>query len=534
MNLEPEQHLDGKAQRTLEAIQQSLDSRESRGLSNMVKLVQDLSSKALSLSVEELSNIIGADSAVAAKVISASNTLSYNPYGVPIKSVTQAIHLLGFDQISNLILSLLLLENANEERNPQEQREIASQTLFSAHIAREFALDLGIDRFQALACAALRNFGRLLMSSFMLVDYRAAGRLKEKMTDEEAYRKVFGLTPLELGQQLMSSSQLPKPVQKCLDELPEHVTRDLEKDPDNQLLLLSEASIQIVEIAQNPELSFEKHSEAILDMAHQFPGLHDYTTSTIHGLFSRIQARLNEFSQDYGFNLSATKTFKDWRLRSKMCDLDSEESGFTGPPFVEHATEPVEEIGLPESDGREEYSKRNDDSRAPFEGITSPITEFLAGDHPDIRRAFEALSKYFFSVKQVEEVLIFTADRQDPEQWYAPWGKGVLFRGVGNRPIVKTSQRNLMGLVLQSGRDLYVADADVSKVQPLIPRWMQIPYRVKSVGIWPIRQGSEIYAVILLAHIGEGFMNFSEHDIRIIHRLRDELENALNQSVLQN
>ena len=532
MNFEPDQHPDGKAQRTLEAIQQSLGSRESRGLSNMVKLVQDLSSKALSLSVEELSNIIGSDSAVASKVISASNTLSYNPYGVPIKSVTQAIHLLGFDQISNLTLSLLLLENANEERNPQEQREIASQTLFSAYIAREFARDLGIDRFQALACAALRNFGRLLMSSFMLVDYRAAGRLKEKMSDEEAYRKVFGLTPLELGQHLMSSSQLPKPVQKCLDELPEHVTRDLKNDPNNQLLLLSEASMQIVEIAQNPELSFDKHLEAILDMAHQFPGLHDYSSSTIIGLFSRIQARLNEFSQDYGFDLSATKALKDWRLRAKMRDLNAEESGLTEPPFSEHVDEPIDEIGLPNDDGREEFHDSGD-SRAFFEGITSPITEFLSGDRPDLKRAFEALSQYFFSVKQVEEVLIFTPDREDPEQWYAHWGKGVLFRGVGNRPIVKRSQRDLMGLVLQSGRDLYVADADVSKVQPLIPRWMQIPYRVKSVGIWPIRQGEEIYAVILLAHIGEGFMKCSEHDIRIIHRLRDELENALNVPVIQ-
>ncbi|MGB0370495.1 MAG: HDOD domain-containing protein [Opitutales bacterium] len=532
MELDPEQHPDFKAQRTLEAIQQSLGSRESRGLSNMVKLVQDLSSRALSLSVEELSNIIGSDSQVGAKVISASNTLSYNPYGVPIKSVTQAIHLLGFDQISNLTLSLLLLENANEERNPQEQREIASQTLFSAYIARELARDMGIDRFQALACAALRNFGRLLMSSFMLVDYRAVGRLKETMSDEDAYRKVFGLTPLELGKHLLNSSQLPKPVQKCLEEVPENVTRDLRADPGSQLLLLSEAAMQIVERSQDPELSVDQHAHEVLEKLHEFPGLHDYKESNVHGLFSRIQARLNEFSDEYGFDITGTQAFKDWRLRAKLRDLDAEESGLTQPPFVPEEESSIEDIGLDEPDGRELIEAEEENSRAPFEGITSPISEFLQGPNPNLKRAFEALANYFFSIKQVEEVLIFTADREDPDQWYAPWGKGVLFRGVGNRPIVKTSQRDLMGLVLQSGRDLFVLDADVSKVQPLIPRWMQIPYRVKSLGIWPIRKGDEIYAVLLMAHIGEGYMNFGEHDIRIVHRLREELERALSEKVL--
>ncbi|MEM7673224.1 MAG: HDOD domain-containing protein [Verrucomicrobiota bacterium] len=532
MDFEPEQHPDFKAQRTLEAIQESLGSRESRCLSNMVKLVQDLSSRALSLSVEELSNIIGSDTQVGAKVLSASNTLSYNPYGVPIKSVTQAIHLLGFDQISNLTLSLLLLENANEERNPKEQREIASQTLFSAYIARELARDMGIDRFQALACAALRNFGRLLMSSFMNVDYKAAGRLMETMSDEDAYRKVFGLTPLELGKHLLNSSQLPRSVQKCLEEVPEKVTGELRADPGSQLLLLSEASMQIVECSLNANLKSGDHTKAVLDKLHEFPGLHDYKESNVHSLFGRIQARLNDFSEEYGIDIAGTQTFKDWRLRSKLRDLDAHEAGLTEYPFEQTLEEPVEAVNLESSAGEGVLEADGENSRAPFEGITSPITEYLQGSHPDFKRAFDTLADYFFSIKQVEEVLIFTADREDPDQWYASWGKGVLFRGVGNRPIVKTSHRDLMGLVLQSGRDLFILDADVSKVQPLIPRWMQIPYRVKSVGIWPIHKGDEIYAVLLMAHIGEGFMNFGEHDIRIVQRLREEIENALSEAVV--
>jgi HD-like signal output (HDOD) protein len=79
------------ANETIRRIREALETGRSAGVPEIIRLIQQLSSKAFSITVKELADIIGQDVAISAKVITVANTLRYNPMGVPVSTITQAI-----------------------------------------------------------------------------------------------------------------------------------------------------------------------------------------------------------------------------------------------------------------------------------------------------------------------------------------------------------------------------------------------------------------------------------------------------------
>jgi HD-like signal output (HDOD) protein len=60
-------------------INNALEKRQVAGVPEVIHLIQELSTKAFSITIKELAEIISQDVAVTAKVISAANTVGYNP-----------------------------------------------------------------------------------------------------------------------------------------------------------------------------------------------------------------------------------------------------------------------------------------------------------------------------------------------------------------------------------------------------------------------------------------------------------------------
>src|SRR6201999_4307940 len=101
--------------------------------------------------------------------------------------------------------------HASRSRNPEEQREAAAMALTAGCVAQSVADGrMFLDAEQAFICACLRNFGRIVMTTYMAEDYREAKSMAHDGTDDEGFRTVFGLTPLELGRELLKSANLPE------------------------------------------------------------------------------------------------------------------------------------------------------------------------------------------------------------------------------------------------------------------------------------------------------------------------------------
>jgi len=133
-----------------------------------VQLIQALSAKAREISVTDLAEIVQKHVTVMAKVIAVANTLGYNPSGIEIGTVSQAIQVIGFERIRSLVTSLILVHDAVDATAAMDQRDTAMLALCSGLVAQQVSRDRGTpDPEQAFVAASLRNFGRLLLATYL-------------------------------------------------------------------------------------------------------------------------------------------------------------------------------------------------------------------------------------------------------------------------------------------------------------------------------------------------------------------------------
>jgi HD-like signal output (HDOD) protein len=537
-----------------------MEAGEAAGLTEIVELIQQLSGNAIETSVQELATLIGKDLVVTAKVITAANTLGYNPTGVEVSTISQAIHVIGFNKIRQLAVSLLLIENAERTLNPTEKREIAALALCSGLMAESVMEKHGSNNPEhAFICASLRNYGRILMTTFMIEEYRRARTLamQSGASEDEAFNQVFGLTPLELGYHLLESAHLPDPILKSMRALPPDAVRKASQFPDVELLLLADLSVKLCEFALRTDLSaeeFEKNARALSNKSGRAFGL------DVEGLLSALSDtghQLNAFAAAFG--LKALTGSLSPRLHDRVARKDP--AGFI--PLTRLTpidAEPTTNTNSPVSSGKPASAAPTTKSAPvtppptapaaapPSASSTPPTDAALSDDHPAeppatseaiFQRAFDTgidqlasllgeqpvnMDKVFRVVLQAamqgfsaSEGVLFVRDRASLP-YSAQHGKGPIYDATRRQPLVRESDRNVCGICLQRLEDVFINDATDAKIITHLPPWLKAS-QLASFVLLPIHENKRPFALLIAGWPDKKTMGFTVSQIRQVRSL---------------
>lgn len=125
--------------------------------------------------MQALANIVLRDYSLTLKVLRAANTFHYNRSGRHVLSVTQAMVLLGVENVRDLASSLLLVEHF--ARRAPAVKQLTALSMLSATHTRLAAEHVGHARPEELHLAGmLRNVGEVLVACHMPEDYAAVMR----------------------------------------------------------------------------------------------------------------------------------------------------------------------------------------------------------------------------------------------------------------------------------------------------------------------------------------------------------------------
>src|SRR6478609_6696193 len=127
------------AAQTMDRARSAMETTRIASLPEVVKLLRALSGNSQQVSVLDLAEVIQSDPVVMAKVVGAANMFAYNPNGVEVTSVSQAIHVIGYERIRTLAMSLMLAEQISRTHSPDTQREYAAQSLLAGCLAQALA-----------------------------------------------------------------------------------------------------------------------------------------------------------------------------------------------------------------------------------------------------------------------------------------------------------------------------------------------------------------------------------------------------------
>ncbi|MEM9157876.1 MAG: HDOD domain-containing protein [Verrucomicrobiota bacterium] len=511
--------LNKQAKQTISCIESAIDADRTTAITEIIQIIQELASKAFTISVAELSQLIGRDVTITAKVISAANTLGFNPTGQAIYTISDAIHTVGFEKIRNLAISLLLVENAGHQQNTYEQRECAALSVCSGLMAQQFIerAHSAVNAELAFVCASLRNYGRLLMATFLVEKYRQARSLEAKIRNEnEAFSHIFGITPLDLGLHLLQNSNLPAPILASLKEVPSKSLKRPCSSEEEEIVVLAEMSIQTCKVAFDEKVEPEDFNGKLMEVLEKFSRSIPIGLEMINESFIEIDQCMAILNKAIGVkDLTAPATAKI-AARISGAPLPQRPPEAPIPTHIE--PEPVISIHEMEEDQRESFAE-NRFKKA----IDDIVKKIQPGVKVSLAEVFNEAAETITESLGLESCLVFVPEEHRRLSYSARYGKGPLFGKVKNRPIVSPKNRDIFSICLARKEDVLIQDISAGKISSVIPDWVTRFSKTNSCILLPAVSENGLFAIIFGCVAEDQSIQLKENDHRRLKVIRAHL-----------
>lgn len=502
------------AKKTIAKIAAALEEDQTTAISEIIQIIQELAGKAFSISISELSQLIGRDPTITEKVISAANTLGFNPSGTPISTISEAIHTVGFEKIRNLAISLMLAENAGKHLNTYEQREIAALSVCSGMMAQSLLgeTNSNIESELLFVCSSLRNYGKLLMSTFLVDEYREAKSLALDMPSDAAFREVFGLTPLGLGRLLLESTNLPRSIMSSLREVPPSILDHVTQSQEDEILVMAEFAVCISSIAFDDNISAEDFNQALTETIGRFSKSFPISLEAVNQALIDVETSMSQLNRAIGIRDENSRPIMKLRARVNGDPLPE-------PPPESRITskkrKPVAEMNEAE---REEHI---DDT---YQQETKKLAELLVpGERIVLKDVYQSVANTIQTALELENCLIFVREEFDTHCLSARYGLGPLFDRVKNRPLIAPDKKDIFSICLARREDILIQDTNAGKIKSVIPEWIHQCSDTTSFIILPISLEKHLFSIIVGTVSHGRAVELKDGDLRYLRIIRNHL-----------
>jgi len=483
-------------------------------LPEIVQLMRTLSTRSSDISVPELADIVQKDPVILAKVLAAANTLGYNPGRVPVVTVTQAIHVIGYERIRSLAMSLLLVEQTSRSHSVDEQRDVISQALTAGCIAQAVCESRGIlNPEEASVCASLRSFGRIVMVTCMLDDYRAARQLAAGARDDDAFTRVFGLTPLELGRRLLKASDLPDDITATLRAVTPDSLANPNPSPGDHMLALTDFATHLAGITLQPDLDRNGFTHASQSLARRYHKLIPHLADDTHALVQSASRQLHHFAHTLQIKSLPPRFLSRLRHRAVANpDAPPEEppaatSTPETPPPAQHAAPSAPTA--PELPAPAPFTWSAEIARltALANSSANPAPPLVDSAFDSLRRGLDATEFLLFSHSALDDAFVLShrAGRSSHRV---------------DKPSIRASERTVFGICLARGENVLIHRAADPKIRlPTSPPWLPPTDLLGSFALFPILRDNHLHGLLLAGWSTPRQIALSSEETRAIRHL---------------
>jgi HD-like signal output (HDOD) protein len=279
-------------------------------ISQLLRVIKDLSNKPESLSVNDLVEFVSSEPTTMSRVISIANTLGFNTRGVEIVSVHHAVSIIGFNRVRTLAISILLLDGAQSKFTVEANRELAGAALISGLVAAEMCrLGAPADPELAFICGALRGYGRMLAATFLPAEYSEAVKLSAREGYERSFEMIFGLSSLELGREVLLEMKVPSPIMCTFEKIPPNFRGD-SMNPAGALLAAADFGLRTSELLHAPDLTSDNFEPRLVALSNMYDFPVKLVRADVRQLLHHIVGVLECFRYQAGSYLNSVVIFK--------------------------------------------------------------------------------------------------------------------------------------------------------------------------------------------------------------------------------
>ncbi|MBN2419486.1 MAG: HDOD domain-containing protein [Deltaproteobacteria bacterium] len=268
-------------------------------------------------SASELANAVLKDYSLTNKLLKLVNSAFYGQFAGKITTVSRAVVVLGFEQVSMAASSLMLFDQLKNKNQKEVLRESAVSSFMSGIIAKDLARNIGFEAGEeAFICSMLHKLGKHLVLFYFEEEHNQIANLmaQKGISEDVAARSVLGMTYDELGSGIANAWKFPKKIVNSMRSLPRGNV-DYAKTEEEKLRNLSGFSNELCSIINNPD---EEASRGALEkLLKRFEKSIPLTKKQIGSLLESAKDKVDEYSEIFNVNLKKSKFIRQVENFSK-------------------------------------------------------------------------------------------------------------------------------------------------------------------------------------------------------------------------
>lgn len=469
--------------------------------------------------LSSLSNSILKDFALTNKLLKLVNTAYYGQFSGSISTVSRAIVILGFEQVRQIAVTLLLFEHLQNRSQAVQLRDEMLATYFSGLLGRELVQQAGIrDAEEAFICALFHSLGKLLAAYYLFDEYQQIERVQQAhgMDESKAAIQVLGMSFEDLGIGVAQAWHFPDRLVHSMRQ----VTEDKVAKPANaQERLRVVAALSNAVGAALRETDADKRRTRLTAVHTRYAalGVDEHLIETVS------KAAVSELAKDaavFGVApgsspLIATLT-NAMRAPQKGAESRTQE--------LENAVDAVTLTVVGESaSGTTASDMRNSVERAAIlsAGIQD-ITNTLVGDfqlNDVLRMILETMYRGIGFTRVLLCVRDPASNSLKGRFGFGPEIDQVLKRGF-QIPLAAT--RDAFHAAISNGADVYIDDINGEKIRAHIPDWYRKLLPAKSLALFPVMVNKKPVALFYGDCDRPGELAFGAGELNLLKTLRNQ------------
>jgi HD-like signal output (HDOD) protein len=467
-----------RRQETLRRVRQGLEERDTACIVQVIELIRAITLQADQISVGEMAEIVGRDLTTMNHLLRTACCVGYNPDGIEITSLPQAVQLVGFERIRNIAVSLLLLQNADRPWSDEDFEEIATAMLTGALLAEAIAdnrqnLDSGI----CFLSAALRSYGRLLLASFLPEDYREALQHSAQIGETAAFREIFDIGPAELGRLLLSEYGFPESLLRNLDPAPAPPPdgRPHSKLGETHLIVDFGAGVAELFAKATTREDFEQgFAERLARIGRSLSCPRDSLVRALESVMRRMDGYKHSLSSPVFTNralqnirsLLASEPFPVGHVRRRLPSTANGDASFTcGGRAEDHLR-----IGL------------------------SELNRLIAANPLNRAAAWATSARLLWRCLDLENCFVLL--RRGATEFTAEYGFGGNLAVIRASARLSSADRTVFSVSLLCGRDALIQRPQDPSIAPFVPAWLK-PLATGAIFVLPVTDPNGTFALLV-------------------------------------
>jgi serine/threonine protein kinase len=475
--------------------------------------------------VSELSNSILKDFGLTTKLLKLVNTVHFANAGAGnISTISRAVVILGFENVRQIAVTLILLEHLQSKSQAAQLRDEMLASYLCGLLGRELVSKAGIrDAEEAFICSLFHPLGKLLTAYYLHEEFQQIAKLQamQEINEARAAIQVLGLGFEELGIGVARSWAFPE---RLLHSM-RHVAPGKPARPANtEERLRTVASLSFDLCGALRESAPEKRRSRIAALGARYEAL-GVTDKLISAVADCAVSELSRDCAMFGITPASSPMIGHLKEAARQ---DRRQPNFESTDGLQRAVGDalLDTTETPAMDGTAlSVAQRSAILTAGIQDITTSLVgEFQLNDV--LRMILETMYRGIGFSRVLLCVRDPASNTLKARFGFGPDIDRILKRGF---QVPLAQSRDAFHAAISNGADIYIADINGERIRDHIPKWYRDLMPAQSLALFPVVVAKKPVALFYgdSDHVGQ--LSFEAGELNLLKTLRNQAVLAIKQ-----